>query len=750
MTSTPSTAIGKKVPRVDGPDKVTGGATYAADVKLENVAWAKSVRSPHPHARIVSIDTKAALAVPGVLAIITGDDLPAGIKWGRRIVDVPILAQGEVMFVGEQVAAVVAEDEETARRGVDLVEVEYEELAAVLDMEEAMQADSPLVHPDIMEIKGIFTEMDKPTNTVVTWEWLNGDVDAGFKEAELVVENSYSTPLVHQTYMEPHNQVVHFTDDGVFHVWAPSKAPYGARNQSAAALGIAPDQIVFHPVPIGGDFGGKGSPMNVPLGYFLAKAVGRPVRMVFDYSEEFMAANPRHAGRLTLRTGLKKDGSIVAHDVRVVFDSGAYAGFKPAGHLLGVAGVAGPYRIPNTRITEYMVYTHQCPCGHMRGPGEPQALFALESHIDEIAKELGFDPVEFRMMNLVDAGEPVALGDSYIENRSKETLQAAVDNSNYNRPKLKSAEGLLYGRAAAIGERAPGGGQNNAQIKLEADGTVTLQTPLFDQGTGAVTVLQQMVAETMGLPTERVTVEVLETGLFEMDSGIGGSRVTNVGGIATNEAVKEAHGELFKLAAELDNWPEEQIEVRGEVLVRTDTGESKPWKDLIARTTEPVTGRAVASTRGSEVTGFCAQVVEVAVDPETGQITLLTLTTAHDTARIVNPIGHQGQINGGAMMGIGYGLMEELKREDGHIETLSFADYKIPNITDIPEMRTVILESEGIGVGPYNIKAIGETPNAPTAPAIANAVADAVGVRIRSLPVTAEKVFEALQAKAGK
>jgi len=382
----------------------------------------------------------------------------------------------------------------------------------------------------------------------------------------------------------------------------------------------------------------------------------------------------------------------------------------------------------------------------MRGPGEPQALWALESHIDEIARQLDIDPVDFRMMNLAEGGEPVALGEVYIENRSKEVLRAAVESSSYA-TKREAADGLLYGHGVAIGERAPGGGQNNAQVTMHEDGSVSLQTPLFDQGAGSVTVLRQMVAETMGLPTERVRVEVMETGMFEMDSGIGGSRVTNIGGLATNGAVKQAHGELFKLSAELDNWPEEELVVRGEMLVRTDTGESKPWKEIIARTALPVIGRSVASGRGADVTGFCVQVAEVAVDPETGQVELLKMTTAHDTAKIVNPMGHQGQINGGIVTGIGYALYEELKMEDGRVTTLSFADYKIPNIVDIPELTTVILEEEGQGVGPYNIKAIGETPNAPTAPAIANAIADAIGVRVRSLPITAEKVYEAIQAK---
>ena len=749
MTTTPTgTAVGHKVPRSDGKGKVSGEATYAADLHVDGVLWAKTVRSPYPHARILSIDTAAALAVPGVRAVVTGDDLPANSMWGRRIVDVPLLAQGLVRFAGEQVAAVVADDEEAAQRGVELVEVEYEELPAVLDPEAAMADDSALVHPGVLDIKGMFYDMPKPQNHFIVWDWNNGDLNQGFKDAELIIENTYTTPNVHQVYLEPHNQVTSIDDDGVMHVWAPCKAPYAARNQTALAIGLEPDQIVFHPVTIGGDFGGKGSPMNIPLGYYLNKAVGAPVRMVFDYTEEFMAANPRHASKLTLRTGVKRDGTITAHDSRVVFDSGAYAGFKPAGHLMGVSGVAGPYKAASARITEYMVYTNNPPCGHMRGPGEPQALWALESHIDEIALALEIDPVEFRMMNLAEGGEPVALGEIYEENRSKETMRAAIDNSGIATAKPTTTDGWLIGRGIAVGERTPGGGQNNAQVTMHQDGSVSLETPLFDQGAGGVTVLQQMVAETMGLPTERIKVNVMETGMFEMDSGIGGSRVTNIGGIATNEAVKKAHGELFKLAAELDNWPEEQLEVRGDLLIRTDTGESKPWKDVVSRTLEPVMGRHMASGRGSDVTGFCVQVAEVAVDPETGQIRLLKITSAHDTAKIVNPLGHQGQVNGGTVTGIGYGLFEEMKVEDGRVTTLSFADYKIPSIVDVPEMQTVILETEGAGAGPYNIKAIGETPNAPTAPAIANAVADAIGVRIRDLPLTAEKVYEALRNQA--
>ena len=747
MTTEAPHAVGVPVPRVDGPGKVTGDASYAADVHAEGTLWAKPLRSPHAHAQILSIDTSRARAVPGVHAVVTGDDLPPNSRWGRKTVDVPLLAQGVVRFPGEQVAVVVADDEETAERAVALIDVAYEELPAVIDPEEAMLADATLIHPDVVTYDGLVKPLDAPSNVVCRMEWSKGDVEEGFKDAELIVENTYTTPKVHQGYIETHNQLVQVDADGRMHVWAPNKAPYTTRGQISRALDVPTDQIVFHPVTIGGDFGGKGSPMNIPLGYYLSKAAGgRPVRMALDYTEELLAGNPRHGSVMTVRTGVKRDGTIVAHDVRVVFDSGAYAGFKPAGFLPGAAGAGGPYRVPHARVTEYMVYTNTVPCGHMRGPGEPQGVFALESQIDEIASALGMDPIEFRLMNLVADREPTGLGHVFEQNRSDETVRAAIEASAYNAPKRTLPSGAVVGRGIAIGERSPGGGQNNARVSLEPDGSVVVHTPLFEQGAGAYTVVQQITAETMGLPADRVRIQVEETGMFESDSGVGGSRVTNVGSIAADLAVKEAQAELFKLAAELDNWPEEQLAVEGDVIVRTDTGESQPWKALLVRTGEPVTGEATATAGrdGPRVTGYTAQIAEVAVDPETGRVQLLKLTTAHDTGRIVNPMGHQGQIYGGAMMGIGYGLLEELKAEDGRISTLSFADYKIPNIADIPELETVILRTEGTGVGPYNIKAIGESPNAPTAAAIANAVADAVGVRIRDLPVTAEKVYAAL------
>ncbi len=741
-TDAPS-AVGVPVPRVDADEKVAGTALYAADVRLPGVLRAQTLRSPHPHARIVRTDTSKARALPGVHAVLTGDDFPPDTRWGRRIVDVPVLAQGVVRFVGDPVAAVAADDQETAQRAIALIEVDYEELPAVFDAEEAMQPGALLVHPDLQRFEGLPNEIEQPTNVVVRWEWGQGDVEEGFKDADLVVERTYTTPSQHHVYLEPHTCLSWGAEDGKMHVWAPSKAPYSNRNRVAALMDLDPEDVIFHPVVIGGDFGGKASPMSIPVTCFLAKATGRPVLMVFDYAEELMAGNPRHESKIRIRTGVKRDGTLVAHDVQIIFNSGAYAGFKPLGHLSGCKSAGGPYRISHTRVVEHMVYTHNVPCGHMRGPGEPQAIFALESHMDEVARAIGMDPVDLRLKNFVGDGEANAIGEVLAENRVAETLRAAIEAAGYGEP-----EPANVGRGVAVGERAAGTGTSTAVVSLEPDGSVVVTTPFFEQGAGAYTVLQQVAAESMGLPAERVQLRVAETGLVDSDAGIGGSRATNLGSGAAAGAVREAQQEVCRLAAELEGWPENALTVRGDLLVRTDTGESRPWKTFLARTGRAAVGRFTftAARGGAHVTAYCAQVAEVSVDPETGRVKLLKLTTAHDVGRIINPTGHQGQIYGGAVMGVGFGLMEELAREDGRISTLSLADYKIPTIVDVPDIETVLLEP-GEGIGPFGIKAIGETPNVPTAAAIANAVMDAVGVRIQDLPVSGEKVYRALRER---
>jgi CO/xanthine dehydrogenase Mo-binding subunit len=731
-------SIGTPTPRADGVEKVTGAALYASDVRLPGTLWGKTLRSPYAHARIVAIDTSKATTVPGVHAVLTGSDL-GNATYGRRIVDVPVLARGVVRFVGEQVAAVAADDEDIAQRALHLIDVEYEELPPVLDPVSAMAPDAPLLHPGVVDYPGLPIPLDAPSNVLHQTSWGKGDLEAGFAAAELIVENTFTTPTVHQAYMEPHCCLVDIDTDGRVQVWAPAKAPYSAKAQIAHAISFPPEQIVLNPVTIGGDFGGKGSPMNIPLTYFLAKAAGRPVRMVFDYFEEFMAANPRHPSIVTMRTGVRHDGSITAHSANVIFDSGGYAGFKPLGFLPGAAGAAGPYRMDSARITASMVYTNNVPCGHMRGPGEPQAIFAVESQMDCVARAIGMDPFAFRRKNLIVDGDETPVGRKLEELRGVETLEAAGEAAGYHDPKPANV-----GRGVALGDRTPGGGETYAWVTLDGDGTVVVSTTIFEQGSGSYTTLQQVVADQLGLSAERVAYRVRDTDTVSFDSGVGGSRVTRVGTQAAFAAAEDVKRNACQLAAKLLGWPLEQLSLEGDSVVRADTGEAQPWAPLVTRTGEAITGSAhVQDTAPSPIVGFTCQIAEVAVDTQTGEVTLLRLTTAHDTGRIINPMGHQGQINGGVQHGVGYGMMEELIIEDGRVTTLSFGDYKIPTVADMPELRTVLLQSDS-GVGPYKIKGIGENPNAPTAAAIANAVADACGVRIADLPVTAEKVYRAL------
>ena len=752
MDDTPGhQAMGTPLPRVDGVDKVTGRARYTADVPADNLAWAKTLRSPYPHARIRRIDATKAAGVAGVHAVLIGADV-AGLRFGRRIVDIPLLADGVVRFAGEQVAAVVADDEEIADRALALIEVDYEPLPAIFDASDAMAGDAPLLHPDMRSYEGIAPSDDPPSNVSDIHVWGQGDPAAGFNQAEVIVENTFDLPVVHQLYMEAHACQASLDESGRLHIWANNKTPYNAKWQVAAALGIEPDDVLVHPVTIGGDFGGKGSPMNMALCCFLAKRAGRPVRMVFDYTEELLAANPRHSAVVWMRTGARRDGTLVAQEAEIVFNGGAYAGFKPRSFLVGAASAGGPYRIPHTRITARTVYTNRVPCGHMRGPGEAQTLFALESQLDLLALELGIDPAEFRRRNVVREGDATAVGHVFVDVHAVETLDAALDASAYWDVAPAVEPGWRFGRGIALADRPPGGGEANAEVEFLADGTVLVSTPVFEQGSGTYTLLTQVVMETLGVSADRVRLQVVDTDRVRWDSGVGANRVARIATQAAYDAAVAARTRLFELAEEEWGWEQPAIELHDGELTRpgsdvsADSGGRRAWRSLITPgVSEAYASANVDQSDPATVTSFTAQVAEVAVDVETGQVALLRLTTAHDVGRIINPMGHQGQINGGAVMGIGYGLLEELPMDGGQVTGLSMADVKMPSIADVPELQTVLLHAES-GLGPYQIKSIGEAANGPVSAAIANAIADAVGVRIRALPLTAERVHAAIKA----
>jgi carbon-monoxide dehydrogenase large subunit len=734
--------IGKSVPRVDGALKVTGRARYTADIPVDNVLWGKALLSPHAHARIVGIDTAAARALPGVRAVITGADLRGSHKAGRTLRDIPLLADGVVRYAGERVAAVAADDEDIAQRAVDLIEVEYEELPTVFDPEEASRSGAPVLHPDYNGYTGVREQLSEPSNAYVRRSYEKGDVAAGFAAADLVVENTYRTQQQHGGYMEPQAVVV-FDDKaaGRVRVWACTKAPYRIKEPTAFAFDISEEQLVISPTYVGGDFGAKSAPVNLPIAYHLSKASGRPVRMVSEYLEELIAGCPNQSMIFRLRTGLKRDGTITAHHVQHFANCGAYAGYKPGGAMGGANQAAGPYKIANVRVESSNVYTNTLPGQIFRAPGEPQAIFAIESHIDELARAIGMDPVEFRLRNLVESGEEMAAGETLEDVRAKDVLRAAVEASGYATPKPANV-----GRGVSVGDRAQGGGQATAEFTLKPDGSVVIGTPLFDQGTGHYTTLYQALAEELDVSFDNVQVDVWNTDSVKFDAGLAGSIGSRLQSTVGYEAAQELKKQLVAFIARRMQWPEATISLRGEEARRTDIEESVNWRDLLRQSGESVSGKAaINDTARDHITSFAAQVAEVSVDPETGEIALLKLTTAHDTGTIINAREHQGQINGGVMNGIGFALMEELRFEDGRVTTGSFGDYKIPTTRDIPELRTVLLPPAARGNGPYGVKGIGEIPTIPTAAAICNAIEDACGVRIRDLPATAEKVYQAFK-----
>lgn len=735
--------IGVPTPRIDGEFKVSGKAKYAVDVTLPNMLWGKILRSPIASGRIKSIDTSKAMKVPGVVGIITGEDVK-GKLIGRRVVDMPILADGVVRFIGEKVAAVSAETEAAAEEAVDLIEVEYEEMEPVLDPVVAMTPEAPLLHPNVQTYKGLPQQLDSPTNRVIYLKWEKGDIEQGFKEADVIVENTFTTPKVHQAYIEPHSCVAKADPaTGKAELWACSKVPYAVRDQVANAVGVEPESIVVNPCYIGGDFGGKGDFMDLALCYSLSKkSGGRPVKIVMDYDEEFVAGNPRHASIVKVKTGAKKDGTIVAHYMDFIFDSGAYCAFKPNGSLGGPGISPGPYRIPHTLVEEHMVYTNQVPCGHMRSPGDPQGFFANESQLDLLAEALEMPAAALRKKNLLEGVSEAPVGGQVDFVGSHEVLERALQEVKYYETKPK-----YVGHGIGLVQWSVNGGKGFVKAKLDDTGTLTVSSAMLDQGVGTYTLLEQMAEQELQIAPENIVFEHFDTSAGIKDSGLGGSRGTRVYGNAGYDGIMKVKAELLEHAAKaLKATPDELTLSNGRVVHKSAE------KGLTYAEVVKAKGSAIETTGLYDDTSkvpdaaMCAQIAEVQVDPETGNVELKRLITSHSTGTILNPLMHQGQIDGASMTGIGYGLMEHLMVDDGKVTTANFGDYKIPTIRDVPELKTLLTETKR-GPGPYNSMAIGETANIPTAGAIANAVADACGVRIKDLPITSEKVFEALNRK---
>jgi CO/xanthine dehydrogenase Mo-binding subunit len=737
--------VGQPVLREEGWEKVTGAARYTADVPLRGALWARCLRSPLPHARIVRIDTSRARALPGVRAVLTAADFPPALL-GRRLKDEPIVARDRVRFVGERVAAVAAEDLDTAEEALALIDVEYEELPAVFDPLTAMEPDAPILHPDLLTYEGLYGRPTIPNvHSHIVVE--RGNLEQGFAESDYVFEHTFATPAQHQGYLEPYSVLVAIGADGRPDVWMSNKGPFHLRANLAAAMDLPEEWVRCVPARIGGEFGGKGSTMDAPIAYQLARRTGRPVRMVMTYTEELTAGNPRHPSVIRLKTGVKRDGTLVARDALAVWNSGAYGAHKPIPtvHILGGLEACGSYRIPHLRMDSRCVYTNQIPAGFMRSPGRPQMAFAVESQMDIIAHELGLDPVEVRLRNLLQEGDLHGRGHRYYRLKGVETLRAAVEAGEIGKPK----PGPYIGRGLAFGDRPIGAGPTGVLLRLHPEGRVEVCYGLPDQGVGMGTMLRQVVAEALALPVEQVSAATADTDRAPFDIGAGASRHTYIAGGAALRAAEDLAARLAATAAALLGAAPEAVRREADRYVAD--GRTVPLAAVCEQAARVAGGvlevRADVNLPDPDQTCFLAQVAEVEVDPETGQVRLRRLVTVHDVGTVINPLNHQGQIEGGVLQGVGQALIEELVVEQGRVLTPNLGEYKLPTIADIPPLTTVLVEGGG-GPGPYGAKAIGEASLIPTPAAIANAIYDACGVRLFSLPLTAEKVWRALRERA--
>jgi CO/xanthine dehydrogenase Mo-binding subunit len=741
--------IGKSLPRIEGEGKVTGQTKYAADLPFEDLLWAKVLRASVPHARIVNIDISRAKALKGVRAVLTGADVK-DIYVGTRVKDQPVLAYDKVRMSGDAVAAVAADSEEIAEEAIGLIDVQYEELPYVEDPIEALKPSAPLIHEDRNKYRNAAKLPEgMPGHNLQSYVlWKNGDLDAGFAKAARIFEHTFRTPLSHHGYIEPCACTVQVHADGRVEVWPSNKGPWGLREQMAEDFGVPQDKIKIHIVHVGGDFGAKASLIDVPVAYYLSKATGLPVKLVFDYTDELLAGGHRHPAVLSLRTGVDQDGHFTAIKATIHFSGGAYGSQKanPQVTVLGGRRLASMYRVPAISCETYCSYTNQVPCTQTRTPGSPQVVFAFESQVEIIAKEMGIDALELRRRNILHDDNANPMGEKWSDILMSEVLERVVKTSGWK----KGGERKNRGWGMALYDRGTPEGKASSALMLEADCKVNILTGVPDVGPGYYTVSQQMVCETLGLPPEKVGVVFKDTDSLPFDPGTGGSKQTNTSGHAVNQSAHEVREKLVALAArELGCQPEE-IQQQGGKLTAPDK-KSTTTQKMIELAVKENGGPVFHLTNYvpkdmPKVTGFAAQVAEVEVDPTTGGVSVLNLTTAHDTGTVLNHLTLTGQIEGGIVTGFGFALMEENPMVDGRIATLTLGESKLPCIADLPPLKTVLVESP-TGPTPYGGKAIAENPNVPTAAAIANAIADACGVRLFDLPLSAEKIYWALNGK---
>jgi CO/xanthine dehydrogenase Mo-binding subunit len=753
--------LGQRPLRHDGADKVTGKAVYTADLQLPGaaVAHGRIVRSPHAHARIKKIDASEALAMPGVLAVVTHDDFPnlaakfavMGEAGAVNLAHLAAncLANKKVLYRGHAVAAVAAVNPHMAEEAAAKIKVEYEVLPSVTWVLDAMKPDAPILHEDLrtdeMGKKG-----DRPTNVTVKMVFEKGNIADGFKQADVVVEREFRTASVHQGYIEPHAATAMWNEDGRLKIWCATQGAFNARQQVAELLQIPVARVVVVPCEIGGGFGGKIAVYLEPVAALLSRKCGRPVKMTMQRNEVFEGTGPTPGSFVRVKLGAKKDGTLVAGEAWLAYDCGGFPG-----------GVVGPgamcvfscYDLPHARVEAYDVVNNKPHTQAYRAPGSTQAAFACEQVVDELCHKLKLDPIDFRLKNAAKEGTRRVDGPVYPRIGFVETLEAAKKSEHYRGPLAPRADVVsrsetttLRGRGLAAGFWFNIGGISSCSASVNDDGSVTLVEGSTDIG-GTRTSVAMQLAETLGIAAEDVRPQVADTDSVGYTFLTGGSRVTFATGLAAYKLGLDLQEQMKDRAARL--WDCQPADVRVDNGVYSHNGQQLTFKELAgkiaARSLEPVVGRASVAPEGS-TNGFGVHIADVEVDPETGKVTILRYTAVQDAGKAVHPSYVEGQMQGGAVQGIGWALNEEYWFDDqNRMRNASFLDYRMPTCLDVPMIETIIVEVPNPS-HPFGVRGVGETPIVPPPAAIANAIYAATGKRFTELPMSPHKVWKGLSA----
>ncbi|MDI3340227.1 MAG: xanthine dehydrogenase family protein molybdopterin-binding subunit [Sphaerobacter sp.] len=752
MTAT--TLIGKAIPRIDSPQKVRGQTRYTADLNPPGTLAARLTTATQAHARITRIDTSAARAVPGVVDVVTGADLlPEGPEPSERAR--AMLARDTVIYYGQPVAVVVAESEAAAEEAAALVQVDYEPLPVAIDPRAAMQPDAPAIRPKALEGEWAEAQMHATVqggeeidvarlsdNVTSAVRFRRGDIARGFAAADTIVERTFRTPVVHQGYLEPHATLAVPDPLGNLTIYTATQGQFYVRTVTADTLGLEQNQVTIVPMEVGGGFGGK-TVLLEPLVGALALRTGRPVKLVLSRMEEFLLATPAPGAIIDIKLGARRDGTITAIQAQAIFDSGVYPGAPTNVALLMLGGY---YRCANLDLTGYEVLTNKPGVGAYRAPGAPQATFAIEQAVDEAARALGWDPLEFRLRNASVPGDPQPNDVPWPEIGLTQVLEALREHWQ------RRAPGPNEGYGIAIGGWPGGVEPCAANVRLNTDGSLTVSLGSVDI-TGTNTTMAMIAAETFGVPVERVKIATGNTDNAPYAGMSGGSKITYTVGLAVRAAAEDARQQVFRIAAaELEAAPEDLELVDGRVQVRgvPDRGLALSEIARLSMTFggkyEPVYGNGKSAVT-ARAPGFSGQIAHVRVDPATGAVELLRIIAAQDVGRALNPALVEGQIVGGVAQGIGWALHEGLVYDDhGQPLNPSLLDYSLPSAAQVPPIETILVEVPA-PAGPFGAKGVGEPPVIPTAAAIANAIADATGARVTELPISAERVRAALANK---